>query len=77
MQQSPSESLLYNSFHHTDLSRGCKCHIASVISIMNQRQCQKCLTWAEEEKDWTVAQRLKFSGKFCISFRNDDPKIWW
>ncbi len=37
------------------------------------------LTWAKEKKNWTVAQwsKVLFSdeSKFCISFRNQGPRI--
>ncbi len=54
---------------HTDVSRkfGYSCH-------------QRRLTWAKEEKNWTVAQwsKVLFSGesKFCISFGNQGPRVW-
>ncbi len=49
--------------------------------LLNQRQCQKHLTWAVEKKNWTVAQWSKvflFSdeSKFCISFGNQGPRVW-
>ncbi len=38
------------------------------------------LTWAKEKKNWTVAQwsKVLFSdeSKFCILFRNQDPRVW-
>ncbi len=38
--------------------------------LLNQRQCQKNLTWAKEKKNWTVAQWSKFlfsdESKFCV-----------
>ncbi len=38
------------------------------------------LTWAKEEKNWTVAQwsKVLFSdeSKFCISFGNQGPRVW-
>ncbi len=38
--------------------------------LLNQRQCQKHLTWAVEKKNWTVAQWSKVlftdESKFCI-----------
>ncbi len=41
---------------------------------------QRCLTWAKEKKNWTVAQWTKvlFSdeSKFCISFGNQGPRVW-
>ncbi len=41
---------------------------------------QRCLTWAKEKKNWTVAQWSKalFSddSKFCISFGNQGPRVW-
>ncbi len=48
--------------------------------LLNQRQRQKHLTWAVEQKNWTVAQwsKVLFSdeSKFCISFRNQGPRVW-
>ncbi len=41
---------------------------------------QRRLTWAKEEKNWTVAQwsKVLFSdeSKFCISFGNQGPRVW-
>ncbi len=41
---------------------------------------QRHLTWAKEKKNWTVAQwsKVLFSdeSKFCISFGNQDPRVW-
>jgi len=41
---------------------------------------QRCLTWAKEEKNWTVGQwsKVLFSdeSKFCISFGNQGPRVW-
>ncbi len=41
---------------------------------------QRRLTWAKEEKNWTVAQWTKvlFSdeSKFCILFGNQGPRVW-
>ncbi len=41
---------------------------------------QRCLTWAKEKKNWTVAQwsKVLFSdeSKFCISFGNQGPRVW-
>ncbi len=53
---------------HTDVSR-------------NLTSCRlRCLTWAKEKKNWTVAQWYKvlFSdeSKFCISFGNQGPRVW-
>ncbi len=48
--------------------------------LLNQRQCQKRLTWAVEKKNWTVAQWSKVlisdESKFCISFGNQGPRVW-
>ncbi len=48
--------------------------------LLNQRQRQRCLTWAVEKKNWTVAQwsKVLFSdeSKFCISFGNQGPRVW-
>ncbi len=41
---------------------------------------QRCLTWAKEKKNWTVAQwsKVLFSeeSKFCISFGNQGLRVW-
>ncbi len=41
---------------------------------------QRRLTWANEGKNWTVAQwsKVLFSdeSKFCISFGNQGPRVW-
>ncbi len=41
---------------------------------------QRRLTWAKEKKNWTVALWSKFlfsdESKFCISFGNQDPRVW-
>ncbi len=38
------------------------------------------LTWEKEKKNWTVTQwsKVLFSdeSKFCISFGNQDPRVW-
>ncbi len=48
--------------------------------LLNQKQRQKHLIWAVEEKNWTVTQWAKvlFSdeSKFCISFGNQGPRVW-
>ncbi len=52
---------------------GCNCRIPLFKPLLNHRQCQMRLTWANK-KNWTVAHWSKviFSdeSKFCISFRN-------
>ncbi len=41
---------------------------------------QRCLTWAKEKKNWTVAQwsKVLFSDEsmFYISFGNEGPRVW-
>lgn len=48
--------------------------------LKNQRQHKKLLTWAKEEKDWTVVQwpKVLFSDeiKFCISSSQKLEKEW-
>ncbi|KAI2664744.1 Transposable element Tc1 transposase [Labeo rohita] len=51
------------------------------LPLLNHRQRQRRLTWANEKKKWTVAQWSKvvfFSdeSKFCISFGNQGPRVW-
>ncbi len=59
---------------------GYSCHIPLVKPLLNHRQRQRCLTWAKEKKNWTVAQwsKVLFSdeSKFCISFGNQGPRVW-
>ncbi len=58
---------------------GCNCRIPLFKPLLNHRQCQMRLTWANK-KNWTVAHWSKviFSdeSKFCISFRNQGPRVW-
>ncbi len=48
--------------------------------LLKQKHRQKHLTWAQEKKNWTVAQwsKVLFSdeSKFCISFVNQGPRVW-
>ncbi len=46
--------------------------------LLNQRQCQKRLTWAAEKKNSVVQSPKSFSdeSKFCISFGNQGPRVW-
>ncbi len=59
---------------------GYSCRIPLVKPLLNHRQCQRCLTWAKEKKNWTVAQWSKVlftdESKFCISFGNQGPRVW-
>ncbi len=59
---------------------GYSCRIPLVKPLLNHRQRQRCLTWAKEKKNWTVAQwsKVLFSdkSKFCISFGNQGPRVW-
>ncbi len=59
---------------------GYSCRIPLVKPLLNHRQCQRCLTWAKEKKNWTVAQWSKVlftdESKFCISFGNQSPRVW-
>ncbi len=44
--------------------------------LLNQRQCQKRLTWAVEKNNWTVAQwsKVLFSDESQFSFQG--PRVW-
>ncbi|KAK3565088.1 hypothetical protein QTP86_033139 [Hemibagrus guttatus] len=59
---------------------GYSCRIPLVKPLLNHRQRQRCLTWAKEKKNRTVAQwsKVLFSdeSKFCISFGNQGPRVW-
>ncbi len=58
---------------------GYSCCIPLVKPLLNHRQRQRCLAWAKEKKNWTVAQWSKviFSdeSKFYISFGNQGPRV--
>ncbi len=59
---------------------GYSCRIPLVKPLLNHRQRQRCLTWAKEKKNWTVAQwsKVLFSdeNKLCISFENQVLRVW-
>ncbi len=59
---------------------GYSCRIPFVKPLLNHRQHQRHLTWAQEKKNWTVAQwsKVLFSdeSKICISFGNQGPRVW-
>ncbi len=42
--------------------------------LLNQRQCQKRLTWAVEKKNSVVQSPFSDESKFCISFGNKVPE---
>ncbi len=48
--------------------------------LLKQNHHQMHLTCAKEKKSWTVAQCSKIlisdESKFCISFGNQDPRVW-
>ncbi len=44
--------------------------------LLNQRQPQKHLTWAVEKNNSVVQSSLSDESKFCISFRNQGPRVW-
>ncbi len=62
----------------------CKTWVSAVAflvkPLLNNRQRQKRLAWAEDKKDWTAAEwsKVMFSdeSKFCISFGNQGPRVW-
>ncbi len=59
---------------------GYSCRIPFVKPLLNHRQHQNRLAWAQEKKNWTVAQwsNVLFSdeSKLCISFGNQGPRVW-
>ncbi len=71
-----SRATTHRHFKEFDYS----CRIPLVKPLLNHRQRQRCLTWAKEKKNWTVAQwsKVLFSdeNKFCISFGNQGPRVW-
>ncbi len=89
IQSSKADSNTWESFTRSGLKLG-SVHQESPRSdifrkratktLLNQRQCQKHLTWAVEKNNWTVAQwsKVLFSdeSKFCISFGNQGPRVW-
>ncbi len=56
------------------------CRIPLVKPLLNHRQRQRRFTWANEKKNWTVAQWSKvlfsYESKFCISFGKQGPRVW-
>ncbi len=52
----------------------------AIKPLLKQKHRLKHLTWANEKKNWTVAQwsKVLFSdeSKCCISFGNQSPRIW-
>ncbi len=60
--------------------QGIKSHHTQTCQEFGYSCRQRRLTWAEEEKNWTVAQwsKVLFSdeSKFCISFGNQGPRVW-
>ncbi len=80
IQSSKADSNTYESFTmsglklelvHQESPRSDVFRKRATKPLLNQRQCQKHLTWAVEKKNWTVAQwsKVLFSdeSKFCIS----------
>uniref|UniRef100_A0A8C5FVX7 Transposase n=1 Tax=Gadus morhua TaxID=8049 RepID=A0A8C5FVX7_GADMO len=66
--------------HRRMQDMGFSCRIPRVKPLLNKRQRQKCLAWAQDKKDWTAAEwsKVMFSdeSKFCISFGNQGPRVW-
>ena len=54
--------------------------ISQVKPLMNFKQCKKRLTWATENRYWTIGQRPRVictdESKLCISFGNRRPRVW-
>ena len=56
------------------------CHTPPVKPLLNQRQCQKHLTWAKEKKNWSVQSplfRLKYILYFIWKSRSQSPEEVW
>src|SRR4029434_6199989 len=66
--------------HRRVQDMGFNCRIPCVKPFLRQRQHQRHFTWDKDKKDWTVSQSSKvlFSDEstFCISFRNQGPRVW-
>ncbi len=45
--------------HRRMQDMGFSCRIPCVKPLLNNRQCQKCLAWAKDKKDWTAAEWSK------------------
>uniref|UniRef100_A0A8C6YAN8 Transposase n=1 Tax=Naja naja TaxID=35670 RepID=A0A8C6YAN8_NAJNA len=55
------------------LDMGFKCCIPLVKPLLNNKQCQKHLTWAKEKQTWSVAQWSKF---LFSDESNQGPRVW-
>jgi len=68
------------NMHRCVQKMGYRCRIPQFKPLLNQKQRQKCLTWATEKQHWTVAQwsKVLFSdeSKFCISFGTQGTRVW-
>ncbi len=66
--------------HRRMQDMGFSCRIPCVKPLLNNRQRQKRLAWAKDEKDWTAAEwsKVMFSdeSQFCISLGNQGPRVW-
>uniref|UniRef100_A0A3B3YP73 Uncharacterized protein n=1 Tax=Poecilia mexicana TaxID=48701 RepID=A0A3B3YP73_9TELE len=69
-----------STVHRRVQEMGYRYRIPQVKPLLNQKQRQKCLTWATEKQHWTVAQwsKVLFSdeSKFCMSFGNQGARVW-
>ncbi len=69
-----------NHYAQTYARHGFQLSHSCVKPLLNNRQRQKRLAWAKDKKDWTAAEwsKVMFSdeSKFCISFGNQDPRVW-
>ncbi len=74
------ESVLQEPLRTDIQDMGFSGRIPCVKPLLNNRQHQKRLAWANDKKDWTAAEwsRVMFSDEstFCISIGNQGPRVW-
>lgn len=60
--------------HLQERGNNCCIHIKPVL---NESLSQKCLS-IKDENNWIAGEVLySDESQFCISFRNQGPKVWW
>lgn len=78
--QSYPQLLLESTMRVHMQNKGFSCCILCVKPLLNKRQCQKCLIWIKDKKDWTAAEWSKVmyadESYVLIHFGNQGLKVW-
>lgn len=64
---------------YTDIFRRYECNncCIHIKPVLNESLSQKCLS-IKDENNWIAGEVLySDESQFCISFRNQGPKVWW